>query len=426
MRGTWLNIIVLFVFVCALALAGGWWMMRGQGREVPAKVEAAAVSPDMSKAAPVTNPSKGDVLTVPGVIEPFEAVPVSSKLSANIASLYVRDGSAVSKGQLICILDDTQIRQQMEAARAQLLQAQEALRKAEEGRSKQEPSRRLRLEKARTALEAAQRDLETFKPQAELQLKQAQVACDRADKELKEYEQLYKSKAVSLEDLKIKRQAGEDAHLNLDQQKQALDNQREAKEHALRQAQLDLDQTKMECEKEEFSAQEIESRRAQVRNAEAELAIRRARLADVRVAAPISGTVRIIPRGRTSSMMQTGESAQVLGPGVMVYEGDPFLEIATTERACVRIEVDEIDVGRLRVGTKANITGDAFAGRELQGEVVTIQTSAKKAGEGVSLFPVTVLITSPLQGVRMGMTADVTIDLTQAQREKRMGGHEHE
>jgi multidrug resistance efflux pump len=411
MRGTWINIIVLFLFVCALALAGGWWMMRGQTPERPPKAEAASSSVETSKTEAAASPSKADVLTIPGVIEPFEAVPVSSKLSANIASLYVRDGSPVGKGQLICVLDDIQIRQQIETARAQLLQAREALRKGEEGRGKEEPSKRLRMEKARAALESAQRDLETLKTEAELQLKQSQVACERADKDVSDYEQLYQSKAVSLEDLKAKRQAAEDAHLAYDQQKQHLDSQREAKERALRQAQLDYDQTKMESEKEEFSAQEIETRRLQVRNAEAELAIRRARLADVRVVAPISGTVHIIPRGRTSSMMPTGESAQVLGPGVMVYEGDPFLEIATTERACVRIEVDETDIARLRVGMKAKITGDAFAGRELQGEVVTIQTSARKAGEGVSLFPVTVLIASPLRGVRMGMTADVAIRL---------------
>jgi hypothetical protein len=92
-----------------------------------------------------------------------------------------------------------------------------------------------------------------------------------------------------------------------------------------------------------------------------------------------------------------------------VYEGDPFLEIATTERACVRIEVDETDIGRLHIGMPAKITGDAFAGRELTGRISEIQTSGRKAGQGVTLFPVTVLIGSPLKDVRMGMTADVTI-----------------
>jgi len=167
----------------------------------------------------------------------------------------------------------------------------------------------------------------------------------------------------------------------------------------------------MDAETEQVSAQDLEAMRLQMRNAQTELATRQARLSDTRITAPISGTVRVIARGRSTSMI-AGEGSDVLGPGVMVYEGDPFLEIATTERACIRLEVDETDVGRLWVGMPAKITGDAFAGKELRGEVATIQTSGRKAGEGVSLFPVTVLITSPLQGVRMGMTADVTIDLT--------------
>jgi HlyD family secretion protein len=410
MRHSGLRLLALLGFVVLVAGAGGWWMIRGSA-EPPTATAPPSAKPPETAGAPVLPKADRDSLTLPGVIEPFEAVPVSSRLSANIAALYVRNGSQVKKGQLLCTLDDTQIRQQIEMARAALLEAQESLRKGEEKRTQEGPSRRLRLEKARTALDAAQRDLDTFKPDADLQLKQSRVARDRAEKELADYEQLYASKAVSLEDLRTKRRAAEDARLADDQQQQRLQNQREAKEHALRQAQLDYDQAKMESEREEISPQEIEARRLQVRNAQNELAIRQARLADIRIAAPISGTVRIIARTRTSSMTPGGESADVLGPGVTVYEGDPFLEIAATERACVRIEVDETDVGRLRIGLPAKITGDAFKGRELKGDVVIIQTSGRKAGEGVSLFPVTVLISSPLQGVRMGMTADVTIDL---------------
>jgi multidrug resistance efflux pump len=116
-------------------------------------------------------------------------------------------------------------------------------------------------------------------------------------------------------------------------------------------------------------------------------------------------------------MMTTGQSAEVLGPGVRVYEGDPFLEIATTERACVRVDVDETDIRRLHVGVPAKITGDAFAGRELEGEVSEIQIAGRQAGQGVTLFPVTVRITSPLKEVRMGMTADVTIRLAKESEE---------
>jgi hypothetical protein len=115
-------------------------------------------------------------------------------------------------------------------------------------------------------------------------------------------------------------------------------------------------------------------------------------------------------------MTLTGQSAEVLGPGVRVYEGDPFLEIASTDRACVRVDVDETDVVRLHIGMPAKITGDAFAGREFKGEVSEIQIAGRRAGRGVTLFPVTVRIVSPLDGVRMGMTADVTLKLAEDNR----------
>lgn len=355
---------------------------------------------------------RANVLTLPGSIEPFEAIPVSARTTANLAEVYVRDGSQVTKGQLLCTLDATQIRQQIESARAVTLMAQESLRKAEERRGKQAPSRDLRRERARTALESARRDLETVNAEAELQRKQSRTTRERAEKELADYEQLYESKAVALEDLRAKRRIAEDARLADAQTQQRLQTSRETRQRAVHQAELDYNQTQMDLQTEEVTAQDIAALRLQVSNARTELATRQAHLADARVTAPISGTVRIVARSRSSSLAQTGESSEILGRGVMVYEGDPFLEIATTERACIRLEVDETDVGRLRIGTPATITGDAFAGRELKGEVATIQTSGRKAGEGVSLFPVTVLITSPLQGVRMGMTADVTIDLT--------------
>ena len=170
-------------------------------------------------------------------------------------------------------------------------------------------------------------------------------------------------------------------------------------------------QAQLDAGTQSVSEKSLQAARLGISKAQAELAERRRKLADTRVVAPIGGTIHIISRTRSSSMSASGPSSEVLGPGVRVFEGDPFLEIATTERACVRIDVDETDIGRITRGTPATITGDAFPGVRLKGEVTEIQTSGKKAGQGVSLFPVTVLITSPLRGVHMGMTADVGLAL---------------
>jgi len=407
MKGTWFRILGLLLFVGALAAGGGWWVMRGQGGATPpVKQTDTAEAADADKPSRTEWQTRGDVLTLPGLIEPFEAIPVSARLTAAISRLLVRDGSAVSKGQLLCVLDDVELRRQIDSARLVCLQAEETLRSARQRRATEQESKRLSLARA-------QRELEDYRAESALQLQTAETAGARAQRELTDAEALYQAKAVSAEEVRAKREALEDAQRALELTKTSTAAGLASREKALAQVQL-------EAQNESVSEQDIQAYQMAVNNSREELADRQRRLADTQVVAPIGGTVRIISRTRTSSMTATGQSAEMLGPGVRVFDGDPFLEIATTEQACLRIEVDETDVARLRLGLPAKITGDAFPGRELKGEVITIQTSGRKAGEGVSLFPVTVLITSPLQGVRMGMTGDVTIDLSKAaQSEKR-------
>ena len=400
MKGTWLRILGLLIFVAVLALAGGWWMMRGQMGESPTVPDASESTTDDASATAQT-PSFPQIdrnrLVLPGVIEPYESVPVSARLTANIASLTMRDGSVVSRGQLLCVLDDTEILQRIEAARLMLMQAQETLRQARETRATE-------AEREGLALAAAQRELESYRTDSQLQLEEARTALARAERELADHEALYQAKAVSADEVRAKQEAVDDAERSLEQRQTASEAGMASRQQALEQVQLDL-------RTESVSAQDIEAYELALANSRSELEERQSGLADTRVTAPISGTVRVIRRTRTSAMMVTGQSAEVLGPGVRVYEGDPFLEIAATDRACVRIEVDETDVGRLQVGMPATITGDAFPDQELDAEVAEIQIAGRRAGQGVSLFPITVLITSPLEGVRMGMTADVTVRL---------------
>ncbi len=400
MRGTWIRILGLLTFVVVLAGAGGWWMMRGAtGQGGPAPPPESRPS-EMASSAPEPLPLlkiDRSRLVLPGVVEPYESVPVSAKVTANIAALKVRDGSTITKGQLLCILDDTELRQQIDSARLIHLQAEENLRRAREQRTAE-------VERERLALATAQQELESYRTESQLQLEQLRAALNRAEKELRDHEALHQAKAVSADQVREKRDALEDARRALEQSEAAIKAGLSSRQQSVDRAQLDI-------QTESVSERDIGAYELAVANAGAELQERESRLADTRITAPISGTVHIIPRTRTSAMMVTGKSAEVLGPGVRVYEGDPFLEIAATDRACVRIEVDETDVGRVHVGMKARISGDAFPDRELEGEVAEIQIAGRRVGQGVSLFPVTVLVTSPLDDVRMGMTADVTIRL---------------
>ena len=403
MRGMWLRVFGLIVFVVALAVVGGWWILRGQTGQVPTAGRAEALETDSGDVSPKPAPPPKidpDTLTLPGIVEPYESVPVSSKITANIASMKVRDGGMVAKGQLLCVLDDTELRQEVDAARLALMQAGETLRRSKETHDTD-------LERKRVALSAAQTELDSCRAESQLQLQQAEATLRRAEREMQHYEKLYEAKAISEEQVRLKREAVEDAQRAIEQRKAEAEAGLAVRQKALEQAQL-------EAAQEAVSDKDIAAAELAVANAQAELEERQRKMTDIHVLAPVGGTVRFIPRTRTSSMTATGQSAEVLGPGVRVYEGDPFLEIATTEQACVRIAVDETDIGRLHIGMPAKITGDAFARRELVGTISEIQTAGRSAGQGVTLFPVTVLISSALKEVRMGMTADVTIKLSRS------------
>ena len=297
---------------------------------------------------------------------------------------------------------------------------------------------------AELRLAQAQEDLRDFDERESLELKPYRDAAQRAREEAEEYEGLYEVKAVSLYDLQERRRTLEDALTSLQQaetnhseQRQELVRALEDADRAYEEAQQDILLTKQEVtpqqlrlarnrvtsaeerlrverltiEEERITEREIEAARRELSAAEAELRRRRERLKGIVIRAPMSGTVRFLAFQSTGSAGQSSISAQSLGAGVTVREGVPFLEISSRDASVVKVEVDEIDVGRLQLGMPATITGDAFADRTLQGQILEIASRGTVSGEGVTNFAVTVLITSPLEGIRLGMNADVSISL---------------
>jgi len=98
---------------------------------------------------------------------------------------------------------------------------------------------------------------------------------------------------------------------------------------------------------------------AQVRAAEAQLAEAQARLALLRVTAPIDGEILEIH-------YRVGEYVSPT-PG-----SEPLVVMGDTSTLRVRVDVDERDVGRVVSGAAALVTADAFPARRYPGHVVEI------------------------------------------------------
>ena len=135
------------------------------------------------------------------------------------------------------------------------------------------------------------------------------------------------------------------------------------------------------------------------RNA-AQAALREAqvRLSYATLTAPISGVV-------ASVATQEGET---VAAGL---SAPTFVNIIDLQRLQVDAYVDEVDIGKIKVGQRATFTVDAYPAQEFEGKVVAIYPKAV-IQENVVNYDVVIEITSPYQGLLMPeMTTSVTVFL---------------
>ncbi|MGE5485944.1 MAG: efflux RND transporter periplasmic adaptor subunit [Ignavibacteriales bacterium] len=99
--------------------------------------------------------------------------------------------------------------------------------------------------------------------------------------------------------------------------------------------------------------------------------------------------------------------------GNNIEESPVLAVIADTQHAQAVIEVDELDVGKLKIGMPAKVTVDALGGKVFNGSVRTIAAEGAQQS-GVAKFDVTVDIDTPDE-LRTGMTASVEITVASKQ-----------
>lgn len=79
----------------------------------------------------------------------------------------------------------------------------------------------------------------------------------------------------------------------------------------------------------------------------------------------------------------------------------------------VQADIDQADIGRLRVGQPARFTVDAYPEQTFEGEIAEIRLNAT-TNQNVVTYPVIIGVRNPERKLRPKMTADVTIDVAEA------------
>src|SRR5579885_149022 len=115
--------LLLPAMLSALALTG----CQQPAREKPAALESIRASVITVKPVPVQ-----DYSTVAGTVNTRERVKIASKILGLVTELHCHEGSRVGKGQLLIRIDDRDALSRLDAARAQLTQAEHELDEAEQ------------------------------------------------------------------------------------------------------------------------------------------------------------------------------------------------------------------------------------------------------------------------------------------------------
>lgn len=459
MKRSTVGIIIVAVIICGMGYTA-LKVVSGM-----AKGRAQAAKELKQSTAQVT---EGDIVVrvvETGSLEPQTHVEVKSRVGGRIAKLLVDEGDYVEKGDLIAIIDPQETELQVAQSRAQLKGARSSVRRTEIEIQQRKVTAQTNLNRAQSRLRQLDKELEAQPKLTNAAITSAQASLATAKKN---YETLTKvtqpnartSAVNALQDAKhnldqatlderrqkdlydhgyVAKKVWEQAKLELEFAKtrhksasdslQRLDDdhrlERDRARSAIRQAEAELARAKTNSIQDALKKEEYRQAVANVRDAEAALkdvaALEQSKinsmasveqlesvlrnsereLNETEIKAPMSGIV-------SKRYVQAGELVSSLSS---FSSGTPIVKIEDRRTMQVRLNVNEIDVAKLKEGMKASITVDAMPEKKFEGIVSKIAPSMIAAADGtVSLdavvkYEVEVRLTNASDKLKTGMSA---------------------
>ncbi len=286
--------------------------------------------------------------------------------SVNLSAPYIRgrlqiialvpDGARVKKGDVLCQFDPAEIEKQREDYRLRLRQVQEEIER-----------RRMEMSVELGAVE--------------VELKRAEFALERARLRYEATKQLLESGLKAPTELR-------DAELNLTEAELVVQQIRRKiaavrRSHEAQLAVLGMNR----------------------RYAEAALALAERHLTALTLRAPMDGLVVLNRNPQTRQKVQMGDA---------VWPGMTLMSLPDLSRMEVVLEVNEMDIGSLRIGQGARVRLDAYPGSVFKARVKQIASLARKRDwqSPIKVFDVILELEETDPRMRPGMTvsADVIVE----------------
>jgi len=310
---------------------------------------------------------RGDLLRAvecTGRVEPALDVAITCKAGGEVVSVCYDISDTVKKGDLLLELDPREERNRYRQAEASVTASQARLDRA----------------KADLLLVQARLDFDVREAKAEL----AAVEAEFADAKIKaqRVKALFRDKSVSQEEL-------ETAQLTL-----------ELKSKSQEMARIKLDRLDSEKMSVELKRQDMKLAEAQVSSDLVSLELSKQRLDDIKVFAPIDGTI-------SARLVQPG---QIIASAMSnVSGGTQLLIVSDLSRLFVVAFVDESDIGNVLIGQQVRITADAFVNEKFIGKVVRIATKGVTVSDVVTFEVKIEVVSNNKSLLRPEMTANVVI-----------------
>lgn len=293
-----------------------------------------------------------EFFSAPGIVEPKTRVMISARVSARISELPFEEGDTVTKGNAG---SSGQPIPPSLLVRLDSTDLEAALKSAQARRKAQVAS--IEVEKARIASQQSG-------------LKALDIQLSQAIRDLKRQEGLLKTKDVS-------ESVVEDARSNVDELK----------------AQLESSQQSLEAAKKNLVVLQHN-----LEVADAEIAKAEDNLSYTTIMSPIDGVV-------TQLNAEVGELAVT---GTMNNPGTMILEVGDLSKMLLVAQVDEADIGKVKLGQRSRVRIQAYPDREFEGKVEQIALTATT--DQSKYFKVEILLNTEGERIYTGLTADVDVE----------------
>lgn len=345
------------------------WRSGAAAVEAPAGVVEHVAEPRDAETVVVAPSRIISEVTFTGTLAPRREVNIVSPIAANVAAIHFRYGERVEAGQRLIELDTVEAERQLRDARVAHIEAVNQFDKVQNWASSSEVLR------AQRAVRMARLDLaasETELADTVFLLEQGVISASEHEAAERNHEMRQGDLESASRDLAATLELGGD--------------------DARRVAQLVLDNATTNVEQLEHT------------------------LSHATIEASTTGVV-LQPRTEQGASRGQGAGPTGLARGKSVSQGELLVTIGDVEGVSVGGLVDEVDVLKLRAGQAARVSGSAFPGLEMEGEVVHVssQASAGSSRGGLPSFDVTVVVAklgaADRQRLRLGMSADVEVEV---------------